>query len=65
MSGLRTNSNNPTLKGGEKHIYWKSSAPGSEAVRDKWLLQKNDFLEQNSAPGSEAAPDKWRVQKNV
>ena len=37
MSGLRTNSNNPTLKGGEKRISGQSSAPGSAAAPDKRL----------------------------
>ena len=44
----------------------KSSAPGSEAARDKWLVQKkNQFLRKSSAPGSEAAWDKWLLQKEV
>ena len=43
----------------------KSSAPGSEAARDKWLVQKNNILRKNSAPGSEAARDKWLVKKKV
>ena len=44
----------------------KSSAPGSEAARDKWLVKENvRFLRQSSAPGSEAVPDKWFVQKKV
>ena len=42
----------------------KSSAPGSEAARDKWLVQQHvRFLRKSSAPGSEAARDKWLVQK--
>ena len=45
------------------HILRKSSAPGSEATRDKWLLQKDRFLRKSSAPGSEAARDKRLVQK--
>ena len=42
----------------------KKSAPGSEAARDKWLVQKDvGLLRKSSAPGSEAARDKWLVQK--
>ena len=40
----------------------KSSAPRSEAARDKWLLQKKQLLRKSSAPGSEAARDKWLLQ---
>ena len=43
----------------ESPFFEKSSAPGSEAARDKWLLQKIDFLEkfcsrQRSCPGQVA-----------
>ena len=42
----------------------KSSAPGSEAAWDKWLLQNSRISEKkSSAPGSEAARDKWLPQK--
>ena len=44
----------------------KSSAPGSEAARDKWFVQKKvPILRISSAPGSEVAQDKWFVQKKV
>ena len=44
----------------------QSSAPGSEAAQDKWLLpQKVGLLRKHSAPGSEAARDKWLLQKKV
>ena len=40
----------------------KSSAPGSEAARDKWFVQKQiRILRKSSAPGSEAAPVKRLV----
>ena len=42
----------------------KSSAPGSEAARDKWFVQqKVQTSRKSSAPGSEAARDKWLVQQ--
>ena len=48
----------------KKSIFWKKSAPGSEAARDKWLLQKEIiFSAKSSSPGSEAARDKWLLQK--
>ena len=41
-----------------------SSALGSAAAPDKWLLPKKDtFLRNSSAPGSAAAPDKLLLQK--
>ena len=44
----------------------KSSAPGSEAAQDKWLLQKKvGFLRTSSAPGYEAALDKRLLQKRI
>ena len=40
-----------------------TSAPGSEAARGKWLVQKQSpFFEKSPAPGSEAARDKCLVQ---
>ena len=44
----------------------KSSAPGSEPARDKWLVQgkSQTFEKKRSARGSEAARDKCLVQKN-
>ena len=49
------------------HILRNNSAPGSEAARDKRLVQKKQvrFLRKSSAPGSEAARDKWLLQKNM
>ena len=47
----------------------KSSAPGSEAAWDKWLLQTKRFSGKraisgkSSAPGSEIARDKWFLKK--
>ena len=42
----------------------KSSAPGSAAAPDRWLLpQKDRFLRKSSATGSAATLDKWLVQK--
>ena len=52
----------------QKSIFWKkSSAPGSEAVRDKWppSSKKNQFSAKSSAPGSEAARDKWLLIEKV
>ena len=47
------------------HISAKESASGSEAARDKWLVQKEvGLLRKGSAPGSEAARDKWLLQKS-
>ena len=48
----------------KSRILRNSSAPGSEAAQDKWLVQrKHHILRKSSAPGSEAARDKWLVQK--
>ena len=49
----------------KSHGLRKSSAPGSEAAREKWFVQKNDILRKSSAPGSEAARDKWLVEKTT
>ena len=48
-----------------KRFSGKSSAPSSEAARDKWLLQKKNiiFSAKKTAPGSEAARDKWLLIK--
>ena len=44
----------------------KSSAPGSEAARDKWLVIKKRLILKNSfAPSSEVARDKWLLQTKV
>ena len=34
----------------------KSSAPGSEAARDKWLLQKKMIFEKNNLPQAAKLP---------
>ena len=44
----------------------QKSAPGSEAARDKWFLQKKNRSSGKSyALGSEAARDKWLLQEKV
>ena len=47
----------------KKHVLRKGSAPGSEAARDKWLVQENKSFFEKKCPGSEAAWDKWLLQK--
>ena len=44
----------------------KSSAQGSAAAWDKWLVQNKTLIfRKSSAPGSAVALDKWIVQDNM